>query len=680
MANITDNNNASKQDRPSSYERMKTRAELHKELEELLQAASKTSGTLPAIASGDVALGNRDASVSFEFRRSQERQKSSEQLPTTSKKSSELLSVVQSSRIPAVTTPATSNGKHTVGSRGSDAASHHMDMHSISIDSTAAKPAATYEGPTDLAGGQGKNSDRRSRRCPCLPWLPLKAIGAALKQNPSIWITSVLVMLLLATAGIIGVVLTAANETAQRMLAAEGFAINAGVAFERQLAQMFGPLLALESIIQFAPEYQQVNATFNATARKLLDQAVPVCRVRRPALVSLPSMHTLALVAQLPSAMHYPVVLGEVTPWLQHYQGRVAVAQQLLGYYGVVGRLPIFISPAAPNETWGAPDGPAYNCTPCYDASTQTRFWGFVNAVINLESMLNGSDSRLSDLAAMGYLYEMYHTNSKTGKLEQIAVSHRAPWSPVSTLVHVPGSNWTLQVSPEHGWVPVWRAPILVVVVLISCLFGLLLGAILVSSKLQRWLQSANDALAAEKTRMDVLLARQYNLISCVLAQEGDEGRQGSSSIENRTLARIEDMRREIGVSNGASGVDELQLLELMDEGSYGKVFKGLWRGSTVAVKTMVLPAKMSGAEKRERMAIMEAAISSAMNHPNIVQTYTYIIKQCSSSVGVAASSEGGSSSLLAAADLISGQQHLDTPEAHAPTVHNFEVLQTAAV
>jgi hypothetical protein len=39
----------------------------------------------------------------------------------------------------------------------------------------------------------------------------------------------------------------------------------------------------------------------------------------------------------------------------------------------------------------------------------------------------------------------------------------------------------------------------------------------------------------------------------------------------------------------------------------------GLWRGSVVAVKTQVLPAKMSGAEKRERMAVMEAAISSTM-------------------------------------------------------------------
>ena len=46
----------------------------------------------------------------------------------------------------------------------------------------------------------------------------------------------------------------------------------------------------------------------------------------------------------------------------------------------------------------------------------------------------------------------------------------------------------------------------------------------------------------------------------------------------------------------------------------------GLWRGTEVAIKSMILPARMSGAEKREKMAIMEAAISSAMHHPNIVQ------------------------------------------------------------
>jgi len=44
-------------------------------------------------------------------------------------------------------------------------------------------------------------------------------------------------------------------------------------------------------------------------------------------------------------------------------------------------------------------------------------------------------------------------------------------------------------------------------------------------------------------------------------------------------------------------------------------------------VKTMVFPAAMSGKEKREKMAIMETAISSSLSHPNIVQTYTYVVK-----------------------------------------------------
>jgi hypothetical protein len=45
-----------------------------------------------------------------------------------------------------------------------------------------------------------------------------------------------------------------------------------------------------------------------------------------------------------------------------------------------------------------------------------------------------------------------------------------------------------------------------------------------------------------------------------------------------------------------------------------------MWKGSLVAVKTMLLPAAMSGKERREKMAIMETAISASLSHPNIVQ------------------------------------------------------------
>jgi hypothetical protein len=140
--------------------------------------------------------------------------------------------------------------------------------------------------------------------------------------------------------------------------------------------------------------------------------------------------------------------------------------------------------------------------------------------------------------------------------------------------------------------------------------------------------------------RMDVLLARQYNLISCMAEQGGlnDSGRRGNS-LEEKTLGeagycghaacfssgsssdgivsavsmyvmcrrqlirfwllvlrwcclwlnlcwvvwclhcccpdRIEAMRREIGVASVSSGVDQVQLEELLGEGTYGKVYKG---------------------------------------------------------------------------------------------------------
>ncbi len=45
-----------------------------------------------------------------------------------------------------------------------------------------------------------------------------------------------------------------------------------------------------------------------------------------------------------------------------------------------------------------------------------------------------------------------------------------------------------------------------------------------------------------------------------------------------------------------------------------------MWQGKAVAVKRMLLPSNMDGAEKHERMAIMEAAISSTLKHENIVQ------------------------------------------------------------
>jgi len=78
--------------------------------------------------------------------------------------------------------------------------------------------------------------------------------------------------------------------------------------------------------------------------------------------------------------------------------------------------------------------------------------------------------------------------------------------------------------------------------------------------------------------------------------------------------------------SSGAGRDETVTLLSVLGEGTFGRVYKANWKGIIVAVKVIVLPS-LSGQEKREKMAVMETAISSSLSHPNIVQTYTYSVE-----------------------------------------------------
>ncbi|PNH02312.1 Serine/threonine-protein kinase pelle [Tetrabaena socialis] len=81
----------------------------------------------------------------------------------------------------------------------------------------------------------------------------------------------------------------------------------------------------------------------------------------------------------------------------------------------------------------------------------------------------------------------------------------------------------------------------------------------------------------------------------------------------------------------------DLEVHAVLGLGSYGVVYRGVWRGLPVAVKVLVVPAAAAGVEvlpgragrdaRTQQRAVLEAAISLSMSHPNVVATFAYELK-----------------------------------------------------
>jgi len=73
----------------------------------------------------------------------------------------------------------------------------------------------------------------------------------------------------------------------------------------------------------------------------------------------------------------------------------------------------------------------------------------------------------------------------------------------------------------------------------------------------------------------------------------------------------------------------DVRLMRLVGEGSFGKVSYGLWMGAPVAVKVI----EWKQAQQAQLQPIFEAALSTTLAHPNLVQTFKYSTREKSLTV-----------------------------------------------
>ncbi|KXZ54322.1 hypothetical protein GPECTOR_5g406 [Gonium pectorale] len=130
----------------------------------------------------------------------------------------------------------------------------------------------------------------------------------------------------------------------------------------------------------------------------------------------------------------------------------------------------------------------------------------------------------------------------------------------------------------------------------------------------------------------------------------------GGSGASTDVVSELELLAR--GLRSSIKDV-QLRLEGVLGCGAYGTVYKGIWQGLPVAVKTLVFSAStVEGADGRRRRALQEAALCQSISHPNVIATYCAELEPLHGPLGseaVASAAGGGSGAVAVGGGVDSG-------------------------
>ncbi|KAF5837077.1 kinase-like domain-containing protein [Dunaliella salina] len=532
-------------------------------------------------------------------------------------------------------------------------------MTSVDSGDQCAKAAALAcakeeEGAHDVEKGLNRDGPRKivadtlphvGRQAPCNT-----ATQSLIPRHPYLLVVPVILFFLIVALCSFGIVHATNDSLEEEEKQSREAAVSTADGIATQISSASRAALSLAAVVRMNPSWAFLESNFEVLARELFRQSNEEGNLVLRELALIPFGRVTANYGTIHHGHHSSIDLFS-SERIESTGPYRSLAQRGLTVNGPIpfkgteekafaARYPVFFNDTDEDESWGHPDNITHptGCPglPCYNPATREKFWGFIGGVVSAEPLLRGDIVHLKRLLADDLSYSLTTSFlAGTGGPGTLVSGGPNPEKVTANVsINLPGTSWALSVyNPRLDEIVHLRKGLLAMVVVIAFIVSVLLFLLLLSSKrasvfLQEQLVT-NNLLQEEKVSREALLGRQFDLIACFeqnTKRTKSQSRNKLSEGQLNTLEQIATAKKAI-IDMGVRNDEDIKVQEMLAEGSFGKVYRGKWRGADVAVKIIMLPGNMSGREKREKMVVWEAAISSSLIHPNVCQTYHYRIK-----------------------------------------------------